>query len=244
MCKLAQRDKATTYRHLQALEDAGFVEQNLLTKRYRIGPVVLQLAQTREKTVPRKAGAEPAMRELAEVTGETSHVSVLSGLTVYPLASCESPRHAIRAVIDIQTYSLHATASGLCALSFGPAGLFEVAQNDLQVFTSNTPPTVKELMQVIDRSRDAGLSCANESFETGVRSLSAPLFDQTGLFAGAVSVATVAARYTPELERCIHEQLMLASRNITRSWGGTIPDNIETAWARTLSRSHQAETTE
>ena len=30
MCRLAGRDKATTYRHLQVLEAAGFVEEHVL----------------------------------------------------------------------------------------------------------------------------------------------------------------------------------------------------------------------
>ena len=70
--KLAQRDKATTYRHLQALEETGFVEQNPMTKQYRLGPAILQLAQTREATVPRKAGVEAPLFDLANATGETS----------------------------------------------------------------------------------------------------------------------------------------------------------------------------
>jgi len=244
LSKLAQRDKATTYRHLQALEAAGLVEQISSSKRYRLGPALLQLAQIRETTVPRKAAAAPAMTELAEITGETTHVSVLSGSCLYPLAACESPRHSIRAVIDVQTYPLHATASGLCALAFGPSVLIKVALKNLQRLTPNTPKTAEELEHAINVTRDAGLSRTNESFEAGVRSIAAPLFDQTGLFAGAVSVASVAARYTPESERCIREQLMLASRTITRSWGGIVPDTIEAAWTRFLSRSSEVENTE
>jgi len=220
LSKLAQRDKATTYRHLQALEAAGLVEQISSSKRYRLGPALLQLAQIRETTVPRKAAAAPAMTELAEITGETTHVSVLSG-------SC-----------------LHATASGLCALAFGPSVLIKVALKNLQRLTPNTPKTAEELEHAINVTRDEGLSRTNESFEAGVRSIAAPLFDQTGLFAGAVSVASVAARYTPESERCIREQLMLASRTITRSWGGIVPDTIEAAWTRFLSRSSEVENTE
>jgi len=83
LCRQAGRDKATTYRHLQALEDAGFVEQNPATKHYRLGPALLQLAQIREETVPRKAGAETVLDGLVDTTGETAHVSVLSGTTVY-----------------------------------------------------------------------------------------------------------------------------------------------------------------
>ncbi len=244
LCRLAQHDKATTYRYLQALEETGFVEQNPLTKRYRLGPIVLQLAQTRESTVPRKSGAEAPLSELANATGETSHVSVLSGTSVYPLASCESPRHIIRAIIDLQTYPLHATASGHCALTFGPPELIDVALENMQVFTPNTLKTAEELKHAIQSVQATGFGCSNRSFEEGVHSLAAPVFDQTGFFAGSVSVASVATRFTPELERCIHRHLVIASREITRNWGGTIPEYIEAMWAKTLSYSHEVETTE
>lgn len=51
-CRPARRDKAKTYRHLQAHEETGFVEQNPISKRYRLGPVFTQLAQMRAATVP------------------------------------------------------------------------------------------------------------------------------------------------------------------------------------------------
>lgn len=244
LCRLAHRDKTTTYRHLQALEETGFVEQNPLTKRYRLGPVVLQLAQTRESTVPRKMGAETALVELANETGETSHVSVLSGTSVYPLASRESPRHSIRAIIDLQTYPLHATASGLCALAFGPPGLIDVALENMQIFTPFTLKTAEELKHAVLSVQETGFGCTNRSFEEGVHSIAAPVFDQTGFFAGSVSVASVATRITPELEHCILERLIIASREITHNWGGATPENIELIWAETLSNFQVADTTE
>ncbi len=244
LCRLARRDKTTTYRHLQALEVSGFVEQNPLTKRYRLGPIVLQLAQTREITVPRKSGAEAALSALANATGETSHVSVLSGTTVYPLISCESPRHSARAVIDMQTFPLHATASGLCALAFGPAELTDVALSKLQSFTSRTVTTEAQLRLTIQSCRERGFGFSNGSFEDEISSLGAPVFDQTGLFAGSVTVASVASRFTPELERCILRHLVIASREITQNWGGVIPAHLEATWASTLCNSHAAESAE
>ena len=174
-CRLAGRDKATTYRHLQALEDAGFVEQNPLTKSYRLGPIVLQLAQTREATVPRKAAVEKPLFDLADVTGETAHVTVLSGTIMYGLASCESPRHGTRAIIDIQTFPLHATASGLCALAFGPPHLFDVACANLDAFTANTTVKIDDLSAMITAQRAAGFTRGNKSFEDYCRNLSRKL---------------------------------------------------------------------
>jgi DNA-binding IclR family transcriptional regulator len=237
LCKLAGRDKATTYRHLQALEETGFVEQNPETKRYRLGPFVLQLAQTRENTVPRRSGAEAPLAALADVTGETSHVSVLSGLSVYPLMSCESPKHSIRAIIDVRTFALHATASGMCALAFGPAELLTVAQENLEVFTSKTARTSGDLASAIETVRETGFGRSNRTFEDEIYGLSVPIFDQTEKFAGAVSVASVAARFTSKQEPIIQQNLIAASRKITHNWGGKIPAAIEAVWAKSLSSS-------
>ena len=74
--RLAGRDKATTFRHLTALESAGLLEQNPTTRAYRIGPAVLRLAHMREITLPRRAGLRIALPRLAEVTGETGHAFV------------------------------------------------------------------------------------------------------------------------------------------------------------------------
>lgn len=241
-CRLAGRDKATTYRHLQALEGTGFVEQNPLTKHYRLGPAILQLAQVREATVPREAGAQLPLSVLADATGETAHVSVLSGTTVYALASCESPRHGTRAVIDITTFPLHATASGLSALAFGPSELMDVATEHLEAYTPKTPVTKSALTELVSDVRKTGIGHTDGSFESEIISLSAPVFDQTGLFAGAVSVASVGSRFTPELEQTIKTHLVAASRDITRNWGGTVPASIEAAWATSLPPSHALDT--
>jgi len=231
LCRLATQDKATTYRRLQSLEETGFVEKNPLTKRYRLGPALLQLAQTREATVPRKAGAAEPLRQLADCSGETAHVSVLSGTTLYKLLAVESPHHSIRVIIDIQSFPLHATASGLCALAFGPDKLFDVATEVLTSFTPNTIVSADALRASIEVTRASGFGWADGSFEAEALSLAAPVFDQSGLFAGAVSVASVATRFTNDLERIIKAQLIEASRQITRNWGGTVPTSVEQAWA-------------
>ena len=237
LCKLAKRDKATTHRHLQALEKTGFVEKSPITKQYRLGPAVLQLAQTREATVPRKAGVQAPLFDLADATGETSHVTVLSGTTVYELMSCDSPKHGTRAIIDIQTFPLHATASGLCALAFGPEALIDVALNELQPFTRTTATTSEDLQAMVEAIRNTGFGRADRSFEDDVQGLSAPIFDQTGHFAGAVSVASVAARFTPDMERIIKTQLVITARQISNNWGGTVPAQIEAIWAKHFTPS-------
>ncbi len=238
LCRLAKRDKATTHRHLQALEEAGFVEQNPLTRQYRLGPAFLQLAQVREQTVPRKESAVPVLKALAEETGETTHASVLSGSTVFALASCESTQHSTRVVIDLDKFPLHATASGLSILAFGPPDLMEIATANLKTFTSYTIKSKASLEDAVQSVRETGFGRTIRSFEDEVSSLAAPVFDKTGNLAGAISVACVATRFSPDLERKCQEHLIAASRDLTRGWGGTVPDQVEAVWAATLRNSN------
>ncbi len=235
LCRMAGRDKATTYRHLQDLEAKGFVEQNPETKAYRLGPAVLQLAQVRERTVPRSAGVEQPLKALAEATGETVHVAVLSGTTLYALAQVESIRHSTRVLIDVQRFPLHATASGLCALAFGAPDLMTEAQGNLTRFTQATVTDADTLAAQVEATRKRGFSASLGSYESDVHSISAPVFDQTGHFAGSVTVAGVATRMTATLTATAHAALAQASRAISHNWGGTVPANIEAAWDETLA---------
>ena len=242
LCRLAKRDKGTTHRHLQDLEKSGFVEQNPRTREYRLGPAVLQLAQTREATVPRKAGAEFALRRLANASGETTHVSVLSGAVLHTLDSYEPPQHSIRVIIDVSRFPLHATASGLSVLAFGQPELVDAACENLKHFTNRTASSRVELEDEIAIARECGFGHADRTFEDEVYSVAIPLFDQTGHVAGAISVASVASRITEDAELRIRGKLIEAGREITRNWGGTIPAELEACWASTTKNSQVLDT--
>ncbi|MFK7856347.1 MAG: IclR family transcriptional regulator [Granulosicoccus sp.] len=237
LCRLAKRDKATTHRHLQYLEEVGLVEQNIVTREYRLGPAILQLAQTREVTVPRKLGAQRALKKLVDATGETAHVSVLSRSTLYTLAFHESTKHSIRVVIDVPTLPLHATASGLSVLAFGDSDLMSMAAKKLKPFTKQTAITRRKLEKAVNDARASGFGRANRTFEDEVYSLAVPLFDQTGKVAGALSVASVASRLSEQADLEIRQQLMKAGREISRNWGGSISESVETCWAKALANA-------
>ncbi|MEM7190820.1 MAG: IclR family transcriptional regulator [Pseudomonadota bacterium] len=237
ICRTVGRDKATTYRHLAALQNAGFIEQNPTTKAYRIGPAVLHLAQLREDSVPRQAGAQDALAELSDETGETAHVSVLSGTTLHTLAECESTRHSIRAVIDIKTLPLHATASGICAVAFGPADLLQAATDNLVPYTPHTPATKAGLIDLVEAARKTGFGSSDRGLEDNIHGLAAPVFDQNYRLAGSVAVASVANRTAPGAIISIKQGLVKASRKISHNWGGRVPDQVEAIWTVSLAHS-------
>jgi IclR family transcriptional regulator, KDG regulon repressor len=230
-CRLAVRDKATTYRHLSALETAGLIEQNPQTRRYRIGPAVLRLAHLREITMPRRAGVRLALPQLADATQETAHASILHGAQLTTLAHHESSAHSTRVVLHDAVLPLHATGSGLAVLGFADEALRRDARRRMAKFTDFTPSDAATLDAVIAETTRTGFGVSHQGYELGVHGVAAPLFDDTDRVAGAVAVASVASRVTPVLERTIRRELIDAARKITASWGGAVPAELDQAWA-------------
>lgn len=227
--RLVGRDKATTFRHLTALESAGLLEQNPTTRAYRIGPAVLRLAHMREITLPRRAGLRIALPRLAEVTGETAHASLLDATGLTTLAHHESPQHSARVVLHESRLPLHATASGIAALAFGGADLMTRAKAALPAYTETTARSPEELDAAVDRAHSTGFAISNQTFEQGVTGFAAPLFDSRGV-TGAVAVAAVSSRVTADLQKTILTELRQAANAISTNWGGSIPPALIAAW--------------
>ena len=150
------RDKATCHRHLVALQSVGLLEQNPITKKYRMGPAVLRWAALREASVPRKTSVKVPLEQLAAASGELAHVSMLNGTTLTALADCDAGQHSTRVVIDEKVLPLHATASGLAVLAYASADLLEAAHGAMRRFTDNTITTKAELNRSLHGVRTNG----------------------------------------------------------------------------------------
>ncbi len=228
--RLTGRDKATTYRYLCALEESGLLEQNPDSRAYRMGPAVLRLAHVRETTVPRRAGAEQVLMQLADATSELAHASILQGSTLIPLADHCSTRHSARVVLSEPELPLHATASGLAVLAYADPALVKMAEKKIKRYTDNTTISKKALHEKLQSVRDIGFGVADQSYEEGVYGIGVPLFDPSNAVAGAVAVASVATRINEQKIIAIKQELIAAARLITHSWGGVVPDALDHLW--------------
>lgn len=232
--RLTGRDKATTYRYLCSLEESGLLEQDAITRAYRMGPAVLRFAHIREVTVPRRAGVRMVLPHLADVTGELAHASILQGNTLVPLTDHASTRHSARVVLSEPELPLHATGSGLAVLAFGESSLLKATHRKLKRYTDNTATSPSELDAKLQSVRDSGFGVADQAYEEGVYGIGVPLFDSTNSVAGSVAVASVATRINDEAIAIIKCELISAARQITHSWGGVIPEALDQLWSDSL----------
>ncbi len=233
--RLSGRDKATTYRYLSSLEASGLLEQDDVSRAYRMGPAVLRLAHIREVTVPRRAGVRLVLPRVADITGETAHASVLQGSSLVTLEEHSSTRYSARVVLGESALPLHATASGIAVLGFSEPSFRSQALKNLQRFTEFTHTRVEQVEADIQNVMDTGFGLCDQGYECGVFGMATPLFDSTDKVAGAVAVASVTSRMDDVLSNLIKSELINAAREITRSWGGVIPEQLDKLWSETLT---------
>lgn len=224
--RLSGFDKSAALRMLSALVRAGFLEQDVQSRRYRLGGSFLRFARLRENAFPITDLVRPLAQKLNEQTRETVHVSLYAGGRLSAIMVIDSPR-SIRAHVDQgMNLPFNATASGLCWLAFSDSSVSErhLAEN----FAQYQPGTLTERSAIeanLNRFRELGYSLAERSFDDDVSSIAAPIFGGQGEVWGCMSLACVAARVTPQLIGEYSQRVMDAAQGATQALGATVPAN-------------------
>ena len=228
IARISKMDKATAHRALNALRNAGLLEQFGPDKLYRIGPEVLRLANVREAAVPFLSSARTAVENLCDHTHETAHISLLRGKRLISVAHHYSRKNAIGIMMGSEdSHPLHATSSGLTVLAFSSSNFVKaVLSKPLTRHTGNTltdPDSIREKLSTIQAQ---GHAESVGGFEEGVHSFSAPIFDRTGLVIGAISIAAPTSRISEEDRHALPELVVKAATNLTHDTGGALPHSF------------------
>lgn len=233
LSRLSGRDKASVYRSLSELLELGYVEQNMTTKHYRLGPTIIRLANVREATVPIRQAVREPLSQLVDAVRETAHVTLLQGTQLVVASYCQSRHHGTRVEIETaEVLPLHATASGAAILAFSPPALLEqVLSEPLAAITHKTLTDPEQLRYKVRAARKSGFGAASGEYESDVRSTSAPIFGPNDTCIGAVSVAYPQSRASDALETAIKDHLKPAARSISSTCGGVIPSLVEEIWS-------------
>ena len=217
-------DKATTRRFLIELERQGFVEQQADTRRYRLGATLLRLARIREARYPFLQTATQFVRELAELTGETVHLSEFSNGRLSTIHVEESSK-AHRVIVKIgMILPFHATASGLAYLAACPREMIETElSKPLAAYTGYTSVDADELRQRIEETQTRGYSVNRQGMEAGVISASAAIVPPDGRPVGSLTVAAPVVRADDDRIREYGMAARASARRISEAFFGADP---------------------
>lgn len=213
-------NKSTVHRLLSTLETRGYVEQNIDTGRYGLGLKVLELGSKAADRLTLRDVARPVLEQLSRELGEAVNLVVLrAGEAVY-IDKVETET-MIRMHFDLgKRAPLHCTAAGKVLLAYQGQALGRLlGRINLQRFTPHTITSVDELTDELGQVRQRGYALDDEEQELGVRCVAAPVWDQEGRVAAAVSVSGPILRITDERVPDIADALLEATGRISRRLG-------------------------
>ncbi|WP_340536995.1 IclR family transcriptional regulator [Nocardioides sp. GXZ039] len=213
--------KSTAFRLMVTLEAHRLVEQTVERGRYRLGVGILRLAGATTARLDVVQEARPIGRQLAEATGETVNLAVLSERSALYLdqiagSSALQPHNWVG-----QHIPLHATSNGKVLL----AGLSDTALEEfLDSLTTYTPHTITErsaLRAEVAQVREQGYALAIDELEIGLTAIAAPIRNTQGDVVASISVSGPSFRLTAarveEAIRLVRDAAMEASHRL--GWG-------------------------
>ena len=182
--------KSTVYRLASTLVSEGMLEQNRENEKYRLGIALFGLGALVRQRMNVSTEARPFLFELREATNETVHLAILERTEIMYVLNLES-NHAIRMRADLGSRKpAFCTAEGRSILAFqSPEFVDQVLALGLQPRTIKTDTNPANIRAAIEQARRDGFAREDEQCELGMRSIAAPIRNDTGRVVAAVGIA-------------------------------------------------------
>lgn len=190
--------KSTVHRLLGTMMRRGYIEQDPVTGRYKLGYTVLDLGMKLLSSIDMRREAMPALQELALATNEVVHLALLDRGSVVYIEKVESP-NTVRMHSRVGTrVPVHATGLGKAILAFLPKREVQdiVRRYGLPRLTAHTVTDVNQFWASLDETRSTGFAFDIEEHQEGVCCVAAPIFAHDGCAVAAVSVSGPGLRMT------------------------------------------------
>src|SRR3954451_6919831 len=118
--------RSTPHRYVSTLASLGYLQQDAETKKYRLGPRVLDLGFSAINSMELREVAAPHLRELSDETGYTVNMAILDDLDIVYVERCRTARAGQRE-IDLNLHvgarlPAYCTSLGKVLLAYMPAG--------------------------------------------------------------------------------------------------------------------------
>lgn len=211
--------KSTAFRLLAALERRDLVEQHVGRGKYRLGTGILRLAGATTSRLDVVQESRPVSRALAQRTGETVNLAVLSdGAALYMDQAAGSSALQPHNWVG-QRIPLHATSNGKVLLSTLERA--EVARQVpvLRAYTAHTITTLDGLVRELHDVRERGVAIAVDELEIGLTAIAAPVRNVHGEVVASMSISGPTFRLDAARVPLLSEAVALAAQQVSRRLG-------------------------
>ncbi len=212
--------KGTMSRWLAAMEDAGFVDRDPVSLRYRLSTRVAVLGELARDASSLQRLAIAELQWLVSETGETANLAVLVGGEVMNVSAVESPRPIMHTGWVGRRLPCHATASGKALLAWkDTTDVRRLLPGKLPKLAERTITRMDDFLAQLGDIRANGYSVACSELEDDLAAVAAPVRDHTGLVVGALSIGAPISRVLPDHLSVCAEAAMHAARSLSSQLG-------------------------
>jgi IclR family transcriptional regulator, pca regulon regulatory protein len=187
--------RSTSHRYVSTLALLGYLDQNPTTRKYRLGPRVLDLGFAAINSMELRQISAPHLQALADETGHTVNMAILDGTDIVYIERCRTSQPGQRE-IDLNLHvgsrlPAYCTSMGKVLLAhLEPAVQAEILDRlELLDRGPNTITTRLALTAELESVRARGLGVNNEELAYGLRSIAVPVRGASGEVAAAINLA-------------------------------------------------------
>lgn len=211
--------RSNVHRTVQTLVSAGYLRAAANGAGYECTIKLFELSSAVMERVDVRRVAQGFIRELAERSGETVHLSILEGSEVVYLDKIESEQ-PVRAYSTIGGRApAHCVASGKALLSALPTEELEAfLARDLSAWTERSISDSKELARDLAKARETGCAVNRGEWRVSVAGVAAVVLDAANRAVAAVGVSGPVDRVLGQ-EQDHREAVLRAAGGISRELG-------------------------
>jgi IclR family KDG regulon transcriptional repressor len=216
-------DKSTVYRFLVSFVDLGYVYQDPQTERYGLTLKLFEIGMSVLERLELWREAEPVVKEIARLTGETVHLATMDEDEVVYLGKVESTRTLRVSMMSRigRSAPAYCTGVGKILLAYLPQERLEgILKKEKPVrYTDRTIVRRADLDRELSLIRENGYAFDNEEHEIGVRCVAAPVRDNSSAVCGAVSISVPTVRLPDEEIPRFRDIVVQAAEGISKRIG-------------------------
>ncbi len=210
--------KANAHRLLRTLVAAGYVSQDIATKRYRLTLKMWELGITALDRLDLTEATRPDLRALADAADESVQLAVMDGDSIIYVDKADS-RHALRATTQVGSrVPAYCVSTGKALLAFAEDAIDSMAF-PLTAFTPSTITTHDRLLRELASVRRLGFAVNRGEWREGIWGVAAPIHDSTAAPVAAIGVWGPELRFRGSAVARLGAQVMQAAEAISTRLG-------------------------
>ena len=212
--------KSTTSRLIKALVNAGFLQQNPATRKYLLGISAYRMGYAATRTLNSRllAVAHPHLYRLAQQTGESVAMEMVSGINIILASHVEGPGHLKFNFQQGEVVPINVAAGAKAILAHSSADFVESClQGEFKRFNDRTIVSKAAYRKLLEKVREEGISYDRGERYADIHAMAVPILFPDGSPKAAVLIAGPASRLTDLFFTSAAPLLRETAANISKS---------------------------